>query len=356
MPRNRLVLGQWNVICDRCGFKFKNDELQQEWTGLRVCSKCIEPRHPQTLLKVREESTATPWSRPEPEDIYVDVDYITFDAQGRPITISSEAEAVVTEWETRVNIDGGSVSASTRFAVSLFVQQAMTAGYWSKFHRLNLFCGNNLAACLIPLVAENGVNDINSGFISSNYSESTGLTNSSANGGISNLATGVVAGLDLDANNVHLAVYNRSQYSSNYVGYHIGANQSTTRFQLLAAPGDADHLNIYGVGCKFYAYGFDTAESIIVPSNAAGLTIGNVLAGPAKTVYRNGVSIGTSSVFTTHIAPPNTEIHVFNGGDTSSFVWASLGAYSIGQGFTAGEAALYTTHMQTFQNTLGRAV
>jgi hypothetical protein len=69
--RNYLVLGKWNVVCDRCGFQFKNDQLKKEWTGLMVCDKCWEPRHPQTLIRVPKEEIAPPWCRPEPEDVFV---------------------------------------------------------------------------------------------------------------------------------------------------------------------------------------------------------------------------------------------------------------------------------------------
>lgn len=71
---NNLELGKWNVVCDRCGLQYKNTELRDEWTGLKVCSPCWEPRHPQTLLRPPAEDSAIPWSRPEPEDVYVRIE------------------------------------------------------------------------------------------------------------------------------------------------------------------------------------------------------------------------------------------------------------------------------------------
>lgn len=79
--RNYLELGKWNVICDRCGFKYKNTDLRKEWTGLMVCDSCWEPRHPQTLIKVPKEDSSVPWARPEPTDVFVSV----------PDAISTEA-------------------------------------------------------------------------------------------------------------------------------------------------------------------------------------------------------------------------------------------------------------------------
>lgn len=71
MPRNYLVLGQWNVVCDRCGLEFKSSELQPEWTGLMVCTKCFEPRHPSTLFNPTTREGSIPWARPEPADVFI---------------------------------------------------------------------------------------------------------------------------------------------------------------------------------------------------------------------------------------------------------------------------------------------
>ena len=34
-------------LCDRCAFEYKLHELKEEWNGLKVCSTCYEPKHPQ---------------------------------------------------------------------------------------------------------------------------------------------------------------------------------------------------------------------------------------------------------------------------------------------------------------------
>lgn len=63
--------GQWNAICDRCGFKFKSSELRKDWQGLMVCDKDFETRHPQDLIKIRAEKAIPDWVRPRPEDLFV---------------------------------------------------------------------------------------------------------------------------------------------------------------------------------------------------------------------------------------------------------------------------------------------
>lgn len=70
--------GQHNVICDRCGFKYKARQLRKEWNGLRTCSGpqtngCWEPRHPQDFVKGKADRQLPEWTRPEPADIDVSV-------------------------------------------------------------------------------------------------------------------------------------------------------------------------------------------------------------------------------------------------------------------------------------------
>lgn len=76
MPRNYLVYGEWNAICDQCGFKFKASQLRKRWDGLMTCVKCWEPRHPQDFLRVRGDKPSVPWTRPEGEIFINPVCYI----------------------------------------------------------------------------------------------------------------------------------------------------------------------------------------------------------------------------------------------------------------------------------------
>lgn len=70
------VKGQWNAVCDRCGFKYKSGKLRKEWTGLMVCSgtgtnDCWEARHPQENIKAKADRQAPPWVRPDGEGVDV---------------------------------------------------------------------------------------------------------------------------------------------------------------------------------------------------------------------------------------------------------------------------------------------
>ncbi len=72
---SHYVSGQWNVICDVCGFKFKSGQIRKRWDGLMVCSKDYETDHPQKYLRVRETGLAVPYVREENE-VFEQVCYI----------------------------------------------------------------------------------------------------------------------------------------------------------------------------------------------------------------------------------------------------------------------------------------
>lgn len=67
-----FLKGGWNVICDRCGFKRKNTEVQLEWDNLLVCKDgCWEPRQPQDFLRGFPDRQNVPMARPEAPDQFI---------------------------------------------------------------------------------------------------------------------------------------------------------------------------------------------------------------------------------------------------------------------------------------------
>lgn len=80
MPEYHYVEGDYNVICDRCGFKVKASTTKKEWTGLRVCKSHWEPRHPQDKIKGRADHQAVPDPRPEGEDVFLSTNEVTRDS------------------------------------------------------------------------------------------------------------------------------------------------------------------------------------------------------------------------------------------------------------------------------------
>lgn len=68
-----FVLGDWNVICDRCSRKRKRSQCDKTWDNLIVCRDgCWEPRHPQDFARAIADDPSVPDPRPDddsdPED------------------------------------------------------------------------------------------------------------------------------------------------------------------------------------------------------------------------------------------------------------------------------------------------
>ena len=57
--------------CQRCGFVYKLSALRREWTGLKVCNKCWDPRPAETRPpRVKPEGVAVPGAVPETIPIF----------------------------------------------------------------------------------------------------------------------------------------------------------------------------------------------------------------------------------------------------------------------------------------------
>jgi hypothetical protein len=58
--------GGWGV-CQKCGWKYDLNDLKREWTNLRVCTTCWDPRPPQlSAPSVKPEGLARQDASPEP--------------------------------------------------------------------------------------------------------------------------------------------------------------------------------------------------------------------------------------------------------------------------------------------------
>lgn len=69
---NYLLKESWNVECDRCGQKNKRTNCDKEWTGLLVCKRCWEPKHPWLLpVPVVIDGLPVPDARPRPKSTYI---------------------------------------------------------------------------------------------------------------------------------------------------------------------------------------------------------------------------------------------------------------------------------------------
>jgi len=68
--QNEYKQGDWNAICDVCGFKYKASQLRRRWDGFMVCKDDYETRHEQDFLEAKTDDQSVPWNRPEQTDSF----------------------------------------------------------------------------------------------------------------------------------------------------------------------------------------------------------------------------------------------------------------------------------------------
>lgn len=71
--------GDYYVICDVCGFRYRARETRMRWDNLRVCDADFETRHPQDFVKGKRDKQRVDNARPEPPDTFLDVGDVTAD-------------------------------------------------------------------------------------------------------------------------------------------------------------------------------------------------------------------------------------------------------------------------------------
>jgi hypothetical protein len=62
--------GEWNTICDMCGFKYKSSQIKKQWDGVMACRKCWRPRQPQDFVRGTKDQQRVSWTRDEAPDAF----------------------------------------------------------------------------------------------------------------------------------------------------------------------------------------------------------------------------------------------------------------------------------------------
>lgn len=282
----------------------------------------------------------------------------------------------VDAWLDRVSSNGGTVSSSTIVALTNFCNSVDNAGLRNKFYRLNLFCGNNLAAALVPLYT--GPNrydkpqygsstDINYNFIESNYNEtgsSAGLTSSGGDPAQINVGTqyidttlkaSEIIPIGQPTNNMHLAGTISCTALSNagqIIFYNTLAYVDIYSLTVQLLNG---YANIRGM------IGSQSINSQIVPqftglvSPAQHIMTSRISSNDARN-YQSGTQSGSTNI--TPISTTNSSTLPFLLFRQSQGYYSNmrLTDYSIGLGLTSSEALAYYNILQTFQTALNRNV
>ena len=268
-------------------------------------------------------------------------------APQKPTAVSSlHIEAEV--WAGRVIGSGGSVSLATAQAVSDFCTAIDAAGIRDRFYRLNLFCGSNLTAALVPLyrgpslsgtqygsTADTGVN-----FVSGDYSESQGLSSAVA-GKVVN--TGL-ASSSMPANVGHLAW---SMRDSSFVasGFAMGFN-NVGGYRSYCFLSNA-------ASSSMGAASANTVEVVRTSSSIYARHIINRSDSTTLAYYRNGASSATTATTATATSGGADQLSIF-GSNATSGARAGMHYYSAGDSMNATQAAAFDAAISQFLAALGR--
>jgi hypothetical protein len=265
------------------------------------------------------------------------------------------------DWANRVRTNGGSVSGTTLSAVSKFCASIASAGIRDRFFRLNLFCGDQLSAALVPLYTAESVSsairgnatDTNINFVSGDYFNTGPSSGLQGDGATKYLVTGL-PGNSLNANNAHLgfglrAADTSSQSSRTVIGVYSGDMNS---FEVIANATDAARP----AACftRFSTPGDSFGDEV----GAGGpLAAGDIVAS-WPTMYRNGAATGPNATSYEDF-PNDNPFTVFAtglGGDSATVQSdCRTSWYSIGLAMTASEVMLFYTAIASFNATMSRA-
>ena len=281
-------------------------------------------------------------------------------------------------WLNNISLNGGTASSGTISALNTFCNSIDSAGLRSKFYRLNLFCGNNLNAALVPLyVSTNWLSssygfsdyDRNFNFTNSDYYEtgsSAGITSSGAdptqqNAGTKYLDTGFFPSMV-------------GPVGSLIDNLHIGATVSTTAISaavqnILYATNS--YVDLWSLGIQLlsgYANvraGITQGSSNSINAQLSPLSTG--LVSPAThlissrltttdfRVYQAGSQLGSTNTtpITVTLTQPTPTFLLFRQ-SAGYYSNLRLSDYSFGKGLTSSEASSYSSILQTFKNSLNR--
>lgn len=80
MSANYYSDGQHNIICERTGFKIKSSQAKKEWDGSIVRRQSFEKRHPQDLIRSRQDQPGVKDTRPRPDNYFLSINEVTKDS------------------------------------------------------------------------------------------------------------------------------------------------------------------------------------------------------------------------------------------------------------------------------------
>lgn len=265
------------------------------------------------------------------------------------------------DWINRVYAWNGTVSSSTAAAVNQFCDDidygVGGVSIRDKFYRLNLFCGSNINAALVPLYRSaafggsplgNAI-DTNNAFTTTDYNETSGLGPQATSSTTKYLDTGF-AGTSFGATR-HVGVFIPAPgYTASNSHSYLGSSGASA----------VNHIGILLQDNGICA--IDSAGGSYNATNAtylltAGHYVGNTPSGAftLRRTWRNGVAIGSGADVAATAASSTMYVFAENRNGTVARRTANgMYGYHFGLDMTSAQAEALRSAFNTFATAIGR--
>ena len=265
-------------------------------------------------------------------------------------------DSIIRDWSSRITANSGSVSINVLNAADTFITTCKNSGVWDKLQRLNLFAGDQLAACLIPIInTYGGAADINTNFVEADYSQTGGLN---SDGVTKRLNTNFIPNSSIGATSCHLSTYiitgvpgssitmGCTTYGANNIQFRIGTNYNDAASKSFAIIGDYNG----GANPQFQTY------------NTTGITQGFIVVTKPSVnemyMSKSGTTyLSNTSTYVGLTTLPTQPVYIFADNDNGypgEYTDATMGSYSVGSGLSLTQVSGYSFAMQNFQKALLR--
>lgn len=274
------------------------------------------------------------------------------------VTIAPQVSNIDAQgWINRVYNAGGTVSYGTAAAVNTFCNAIDAAGIRDRFYRLNLLCGSDLTACLVPLyrgpslsgTQYGNATDTNVNFLAADYVETGSTRGLKGNGTTKRLNTGL-APSTIGISTTHISIYASYQNPTHAFRFLLGTSAASNTRQVTLGQG-------VNPGSFLYVNGANNGVSIdraIVPPPK--FMLGSVNSSRAAIfVCDQSFAAGT---LPEALPLTSNDWAVFDenrgsGGSGGFGSDARMTAYSIGLDVTSTQAETLRLAVVAFQNALG---
>ena len=259
-------------------------------------------------------------------------------------------------WYARLLAARTTASEPTMAAVDEFCRSVDNAGLRNCLYRVNLFCGANLTAALIPLFtnlspslpALGNATDVNQNFVSANFVEyGTGTGGGiTSDGSAKRLNTGLSPSLMQMSQQGHLSVYHTVAPTVDTTGRRVIGTFGATGSDWVLMDGRSS--GIQGT------WGSSTPISVGSGANAAGHWLVTRRSTQQVALSVNGAVVASSN---TQVVPTaaKTPIQVFATENQPDWFVTTLGMYSIGTGMSVQQAVSFYAIVKQFMLRMKRA-